>query len=594
MPAFFEEARSNKVEMSEAEEHAKEESPYAGRWVAKLQGRVIAQAGTPSQARHAAQSSRPKEKAEILYMPPAVPLTLPPLVERVHSALPEQEIYLVGGAVRDALLGKLSHDLDFVVPGNAISVARRVANILKADFYVLDEGFDAARVIVTGQLSLSSQDQPADDNNPTQVDTRAGRDILDFTSFRAGPATGEPATLEGDLRARDFAINAIAYDMRTDSILDPMNGGADLRARAIRACSPSAMDEDSIRILRGVRLAAALDFKIEAATREAMKIAVGRLPQISPERQRDELFKILEGKRPDAAVRALELLGTFPYLMPELRAMKGVQQSTPHVADVWEHTLSTIQHLESILGSIAGGYNPEKNNDLLTGLLSGRKGSYRAQFASHLGHTLNPERSVRGLLFFAALFHDVSKPETGSVEVGGRIRFIGHDVRGAEVAMGRAKAFNLSNDEVVRLTTIIKNHMRFHFHVNRLEREGKEPSRKAIYRFFRDAGEAGIDLILLGLADVRGTRGHTLTQETWIHSLHVARIFLENYWEKPEESVAPPRLIDGNDLMAEYKLQSGRVIGELLETIREAQATGQISTRAEALELGRAWLRTKK
>jgi hypothetical protein len=133
--------------------------------------------------------------------------------------------------------------------------------------------------------------------------------------------------------------------------------------------------------------------------------------------------------------------------------------------------------------------------------------------------------------------------------------------------------------------------MRFHAFVSRLEGEKQEPSRKAIYRFFRDAGKAGIDLILLGLADLRGTRGTTLTQETWAAALDVARLLLENYWEKPQETVAPPRLLDGNELMSVLGIEPGRIIGQLLEAIREGQATGKIENRAQALELAREQLK---
>ena len=558
-------------------------SPYAGRWVATVQGRVVAQGGSADEARRAAERSRHKEKAEITYMPAKADLNFPPLVEHVRAVLPDEEIHLVGGAVRDALLGKLSHDLDFVVPTNAIAVARRVANTLRADFYILDQEFDAARVIVN-RLSEVGVEEPknAEDASAGQPVSTTNRYILDFTSFREvssqidAKTPSRAATLDADLRARDFTINAMAYDLRTTTIEDPLNGGADLRAKILRACSKSAMSDDAIRILRGIRLAAALDFKIEAATRDAMKAAANRLSDISAERQRDELFKILDGKRPDASLRAMELLGAFPYVMPELSALKGVEQSPPHVADVWEHTLSTVQHLDRILECLSAKHNPEKNNDLFTGLLSGRLGRYRERFTEHLGYALSPERSVRALLFFAALFHDVTKPQTKSIDETGRIRFLGHDASGAEVAAKRARAFNLSNGEVERLAAIIENHMRIHFHVSRLEGEGKEPSRKSIYRFFRDTGEAGVDLILLGLADLRGVRGHTLTQETWSRALDVARLFLENYWEKPEESVSPPRLIDGNTLMAEYGLEPGPIVGKLLEAIREAQATGEL------------------
>src|SRR5574341_302470 len=333
------------------------DSPYAGRWVARLRGKIVAHGGTPEQARLAAQKSRHKEKPEIIYMPPEMPFYFSPLIERLHAILPDQEIYLVGGAVRDLLLNRVSHDFDFAVPKDAVSLARRAASALHADFYVLDESFDTARLIV------STSD--------------GGRDLLDFAAFR-GP------DLEADLRGRDFTINAIAFDLRNQTTLDPLNGASDLRAKIIRACSDSSLNDDPIRILRGVRLAAAFEFKIDSHTRRSMKQAAHLLPSVSPERQRDELFRILEGQRPDASLRALGLLNVFPHLLPELSVLKHVEQPAPHVYNVWEHTLSVIQHLERILASLAptplrlppfsvkmggekeGGGDEEKN-DLFTG-----------------------------------------------------------------------------------------------------------------------------------------------------------------------------------------------------------------------------------
>lgn len=538
-------------------------SPYAGRWVARLRGRIIAQGGTPEQALHAAQLSRHKEKLEIIFMP--LPFSYSPLIDKVHDALPDQEIYLVGGAVRDMLLNRLSHDLDFAVPSNGISLARRVANAFNADFVSLDSERDTGRVIVT-------------EENGT-------RTFLDFATYRGG------TTIEDDLHARDFTMNAIALDVRAKTLIDPLNGATDLRTRLIRACSPTSLEDDPARILRAVRQAAAFGFKIDIETRKAMKEAAHLLPNISVERQRDELFKILEGSKPDAAIRALEMLGIFPHLLPELRAMKGVGQSAPHIDDVWEHTLSVLGYLENILSALAPGYNADNTNDLFTGLLTLRIGRFREQLAAHFADSLNTDRSVRAVLFFSALYHDVEKPSTKTTDETGRIRFFDHDVKGVDTATKRAQSFNLSNDEVERIQKIIRNHMRFHFFTNRLEDDKQEPSRKAIYRFFREAGEAGVDLVLLGLADLRGTYGPTLTQENWTAALDVARILLENYWEKREETVAPPRLLDGNELMKELNLQPGRVVGQLLEYIREGQATGKIESREQALDLAREQLK---
>ena len=537
-------------------------SPYAGRWVTRVNGRVIAQGGTPEQVLRASQHSRFKEKPEIIFMPAS--FTLPPLLEKIMDALSvDQEIYLVGGAVRDLLISRVSPDLDFAVPSNGISLARKVANALNAHFVPLDDERDTGRVVV--------------------IDEGGTQTFLDFATYRG-------ATLDEDLRARDFTINAIAYNLRDGTITDPLGGGNDLRTKLIRACSDTSLSDDPVRILRAIRQAAAFGFHIDKNTRELMKQAASELVRISPERLRDEIFKILKGPKPDAAIRALEMLGVLQHIMPELLAMKGVDQSEPHVYEVWTHTLAVLDHLDQIISALRVGYDAEKTNDMFTGLLTLRLGRYREQISQHFSNRLNVDRSMRSLLFFAALYHDVSKPDTKTVEESGRIRFFEHDLKGVEIAAQRARSFNLSNDEIERLQVIIKNHMRIHFFADRLEKEKQEPSRKAIYRFFRDSGEAGIDLVLLGLADVRGTRAHSLTIETWNIYLDVARILLENYWERPQEAVTPPRLINGNELMKELNLKPGTVVGQLLEAIRENQAAGKIEDREQALAFARVEL----
>ena len=536
---------------------------YAGRWVARLHGRIIAQGGTPETALRAAQSSRYKERPEIVYVP--IDFPLPPLVDKVHAVLPDQELYLVGGAVRDIFLRRTAPDLDFAVPSNGIRLARKVADALGADYMTLDDQRDTGRVIVSDE---------------------GKRTYLDFAGYRSGQGMG----LEADLRARDFTINAIAYDLRAQTLLDPLEGSADLRAKRIRMCAPTSLTDDPIRVLRGVRLAAMLGFQIEPQTRSALREASPLLGNVSPERLRDELFRILEGPRPDPALRALEMLGALEPFLPELSTLKGVEQPAPHVHDVWNHTLAVLQAMEGILAALEGNYDAEKTADFFTGLLVMRLGRYREQFAAHFKRSLNADRSLRGLLFFISLYHDIAKPRTRSVEPGGRIRFFDHDQQGAVIASDRAAALHLSNAEIERVHTVIANHMRFHFHTSRMDGESREPSRRAIYRLFRDAGEAGIEVVLLGLADFRGTRGTALTQATWSAALDVARLLLENYWEKPLETISPPRLVDGHDLMQALGLEPGPKLGQLLEAIREAQATGKVKTRDGALEYARSWV----
>ena len=161
-------------------------------------------------------------------------------------------VYLVGGAVRDALLGRPIHDLDFVLERDAIKTARHIADALQADFYPLDSERDTGRVIVTN----------ADGTHM----------LMDFASFRgADPSTGSGQSLETDLDGRDFTLNAIALKLSDNSLYDPLGGAMDLKEKRLRACSPSAFTDDPVRILRGVRLAANFGFHILPETRAAMK-----------------------------------------------------------------------------------------------------------------------------------------------------------------------------------------------------------------------------------------------------------------------------------------------------------------------------------
>lgn len=560
-------------------------SPYAGRWVARVRGKIVAYGGTPAQARRAAQHSRPKEKPTITYMP--LPLSFPPVLDDIVAALPaDQPIYLIGGAVRDLLEGRISHDLDFGLPSligqNAqiLKLSRQLANRLGAAYYPLDKERGAARLIF--------------------IHNDGTRETLDFAAFR-----GE--TLEEDLRGRDFTLNAIALDVRTRQIHDPLDGVADLRAKQLRACSPASLQDDPARILRAIRLAANFGYKILPETREMMKAATPNLPQSSVERQRDEFFKILEGEQPATAMRALEMLGALPAFLPELAALKGVTQSPPHVDDVWHHTLNVMRHFKSILAALSPEYDEDSAAEFHHGLLVLRLGRYREALAGHFAESLTIDRSVKGLLFFAVLYHDVAKPLMAKEGEDGRIRFWGHEVEGAAMAGERARQLHLSNDEIDRLQRIIRGHMRVHGMVYRvleagqdsLEREQAKiqarrevgyPSRRAMYRFFRDLREAAVDVILLSLADLRGTYEHTLPEATWKAALDVSRLLLENYWERPEEIVKPPSLLNGHEVMEAFALSPSPQVGQLLEAIREGQAVGEVKTKEDALALGARWL----
>jgi putative nucleotidyltransferase with HDIG domain len=484
-----------------------------------------------------------------------------PLAAQIREILPQPEqLYLVGGAVRDALLSRPIHDLDFVLPGAAISAGRKVANALGGDFYALDAERDTGRVI----LRLSEGE----------------RLILDFAAFR-GP------DLESDLRGRDFTVNALALDLhRPETLIDPLNGAEDLRERRLRVCSPASLIADPVRILRGARLAVDFELRILPETKRLLQEAIPLLSSITPERMRDELFKILDGKAPVAALRILDHLGVINSMLPELAAMKGEEQSAPHVYDVWEHTLHTVEYLANLLRVLQPQHDPETTANWTMGFVSLRLGRFRQNLQQHLTKQLNPERTLRSLLLLAALYHDVGKPVTAQRTSDGSVRFLKHDEAGSQIARARSQAYRLSNLEGERLEMIVRHHLRPLL----LSKSPGLPSRRAIYRFFRDVGPAGVDICLLSLADVQATYASSLPQAVWMRHMDVIRALLEAWWEQKADQVSPPPLISGNDLMEILGLKPGPQIGQLLEEIREAQASGEVSDRASAIEFARKHL----
>ncbi len=485
------------------------------------------------------------------------PIELPPVVAEIRAALPgDLPVWLVGGALRDAWLRRRIRDLDFAVDGDGLAAARAVARALEADVYPLDVERGVGRVILN----------------------RDGEELtLDFARLR-GP------DLTADLTLRDFTINAMAARLEAPAeVIDPLNGQADLRARLVRACTDASIRDDPVRGIRAVRLATELNFRLDKPTRAHIRAEAPALANVSAERRRDEFIRCLGGPRPAASVRVLHSLGLLPHLVPELAALKGVTQSPPHVYDVWEHTLAVVARLWDILSVLRPVHDVDTASDLILGLVSVRLGRHRHALDQHLSARLAGDRPVRWLLMLAALLHDAGKPATRTVDPDGRIRFFNHDQVGAALASQRLAELRLSNEEIRRANTIVAHHLR-----PLLLAHEPQVTRRAIYRFFRDTGAAGVDIILLALADFLGTHadGPPPIQE-WNRLLDVCAELLRAYFEQPSEAVDPPALITGDDLMAELKLKPGPQIGALLDTVREAQAAGEVVDRDSALGLAR-------
>lgn len=458
--------------------------------------------------------------------------SLPPLFDRVQSILSTREAYLVGGAIRDALLGEGTHDLDFTLPIHPISSAREIADQLGGAFYILDEERQAARVIVR--------------------DEDAERHILDFT-----PLQGE--SIEDDLRARDFTITAMALPVQDPgTLIDPLGGISDLREGILRPCSSHSIEDDPIRILRAVRMAVQYDFRMADALKTQIRRSLSGLEEVSPERLRDECFRMLEGPNQAVAMKALSLLNVYPRLFPGYPSLSKYNQRC-------------LRYLERMWDVLGKEHDPEAAGSWAMGLSVMRLGRYRERIRDHFQSTLVPTRSVRALVSFSALFLPGGEEE-------------GNAPSWNEIIKDHARRLRLSNEEIQRLEGMTDAYPAFRDFGN----EEEPPSSRQIYRYFHPVNGAGVDGIFLGLAGFLARYGTAAPLEAWPRILDAARSCLEAWWEKREQIISPPLLVTGDDLIKTFHLAPGPLIGMILERIREEQAVGEIKTKREALAFAEA------
>jgi tRNA nucleotidyltransferase/poly(A) polymerase len=471
-----------------------------------------------------------------------------------------ENIYLVGGAVRDLLLQRPIHDMDFVFTGDVRSLARKLANHVNGAFYMLDDQRCTARVI------YSPEDSP-----PI---------VFDFAALRGN-------NLESDLRARDFSINAMALDLEIlDQLIDPLGGARDLNNKVLRMCSDNSMKQDALRVLRAVRMSLNHKLKIQASTLQAIRQAAPLLTNVSAERQRDELIRMLGIGYSASAISLLDRFSVIPILFPEIQSLKGVMQSPPHTQDVWGHTLVTLQELDALFNALVNPYHEENASNLSHGLAVMQLGRFRQQMQDHFNTPLTHDRQRRSLLFLAALYHDSSKPHSIQIGEDEAIHFIHHATAGGDIIQRRAKALSFSNEEVRYLSSSICSHLRPH----ELALCNDAPNRREIYRYFRSSGEAGVGACLLSLADTLATYRSALPQDLWEKELQTSRELLEAWWNKKQEVIHPRMLINGSDLIQHFNLTPGPLIGQLLADIRENQAAGEIKNKESAVKYSEDWL----
>lgn len=484
-------------------------------------------------------------------------LSLEPPVETLVSGLARRlaargvSAYLVGGSLRDAMLGRPVRDVDVAVEGDSLATARAVAEDLGTAYVPLDSERGIARLVF-----------PFEEDEVRYVDF--------------APLRGDIVT---DLASRDFTIDAMAVALPGDDyfeLVDPFGGREDLAKSVVRAVAPAAFEADGLRLLRGVRLAAELGFHLDGSTLTWMRERAGCLDGIAPERQREELVRMLATGRASWALGSLDELGLLERILPELAAARGVEQPKEHYWDVFDHSLRTVEALDYLLAE-----HPPKETRWATfwrelwGPLGWLPGGH-----DHFREALSEGHPRLALVKLSALVHDIAKPTTKTVDSRGRVRFFGHAATGADMArtiMGRLR-FSVRERRLVSL--LVEEHLR----PGQLTSGGGPPSRRALFRYFRDTGDAALDVLFLSLADHLAARGPRMRVTSWRnHVAYVNHIMARRHLE--ESLVEPPRLVTGHDVMAALGIGPGPEVGRLLRAVEEAHGAGEIHTREDALAL---------
>jgi tRNA nucleotidyltransferase/poly(A) polymerase len=451
------------------------------------------------------------------------------------------ESHFVGGCVRDLLMGRPLHDLDLVVAGDAIAVARTVARAFHAAFVLLDEQNGIARVVLRGPDGEAAS-------------------TIDFARMRGD-------TLAEDLAARDLTINAIAMapdafrrfvrrEVDSPEVIDPHGGQADLAAGRLRAVSLDSFTADPLRTMRVVRFAGELHFAIVPETAEWVRQTAGLLPRVSWERIRDELVRLLACPQAAPHLPLLASLDLLPYVLPELAA-----RPAPWQDQAWE----MVAGLEWFAAHLEHRPLPEQSEPLWRPAALSRHPDlpldlpHATQLRRYLEEGL-AERPRLALLKLAALLRAEGEEEAGP---------------GAQEA---ARRLRLSTREALSLDRSV----RF------VEwTETAEATRRYVYRLHRDAGEDAVGVLLLGLAHYLAQAGPDPDVQQWQERVALVRWTLNLRFERPDEVIDPPRLLDGSVLIRVLGLKPGPLVGDLLEGIREAQAAGEIHSREEALSWAR-------
>jgi len=438
------------------------------------------------------------------------------------------ELAIVGGPVRDALLGHATHDLDFATDARADDILRIVRPISTAQW-------DIGREFGT-------------------IGARIAGEQVEITTYRADSYDGvtrKPTvefgdTLEGDLARRDFTVNAMALRVPGRTLIDPSGGVEDLVVRRLRTPADPRVSfgDDPLRMLRAARFSAQLGFDVDPATVEAMTALRETLSIVSPERIQGELVRLLQTDDPVRGIRLLVDTGLMDQFLPEIPALRLEVDEHHHHKDVYEHSLTVLTQ------------------------------------AISLETARNPDAAPDVPLRLAALLHDIGKPATRRLELGGGVTFHHHDIKGARLARKRLQALRLDSDTIATVTQLIEQHLRFFGYA-----EGAWTD-SAVRRYVRDAGQELGRLHILTRADVTTRNKRKAARLAGAYD-DIERRIAELVEQEQLGAIRPE--LDGNRIQEVLGIPPGREVGEAYRFLLDLRLDEGILGEDEAERRLRAW-----
>ena len=441
-----------------------------------------------------------------------------------------EDIYLVGGAVRDFAMGKNSPDRDLIVSGaDARDFSLRLADFFNAAFVPLDEVNKIYRVVLPDKVNFFDVTNPVENS------------------------------LDKDLARRDLTINAVAVNLRSLNIIDNFGGLCDISNKTLNAISEDNFVDDPLRILRVFRFMSVLGFAISDELLDIVKKHSQLLSVPAVERVNYELLKLFGGKAAYDAVLALDNAGILEMLFPFVKDLKKVPPNTHHHLDLFHHSLEVVRQIQL--------YYDEAQGDV----------------KSHLDEISFGAHSRLAFLKYAGFMHDIGKFSTWTIEQDtGRHRFIKHDDAGAKLAVPYLKKLNFSNKQIEYIASMIKNHMYPSQVIS-----APDATEKSLMRFVRKMDTNAIDIIILAVADRLSARGEAVTV-TMVNENISGLQKLMDFYISVKDSLEPlPKLLSGNEVMQILNIKPSPLLGKIINELHEAQLSGDVMTKEHAIEFVR-------